>query len=528
MRVLLLNPPFLAQYGKFSRNQRSPAITKAGTFYYPIWLAYATGVLEREGHEVKLVDAVARRLSYEQVEILAKEFCPEVIVVETSTPSIYNDVSISERLKKALGHSFILLVGTHPSALPKETLQLSEEIDGVARGEYDYIVRDVARALSDAREASPSPGLSLRGRGEYEALARVSGLSFRENPHPNPPRGQGGRIRHNPDRAPIENLDELPFVSKVYKRHLNVWDYFFGGAQYPMVHIISGRGCPNRCVWCVWPQTLHGRRFRARSAENVVDEMEFIAQEMPEVKDIGFEDDTFTVDQKRVVEICDLILARGLKVSWYANVRVNLRLETMLKMKAAGCRFLIVGFESGSPEILKQIRKGITVNQSREFMKNARKAGLLVHGCMVAGNPGETKETLQQSLDLAMELNPDTMQFFPMMVYPGTEAYQWAKENGYLITQNFPEWITPEGLHNTVVTTPELSAQEVVEWCDNARRQYYLRPSYLWYKFKQTLFCRTERERNLRQFKSFYRYLLRGSFNGKYQRMRKHADALLG
>jgi len=488
VKVLLLNPPFLSRYGKFSRNQRSPAITKAGTFYYPIWLAYATGVLEQEGHKAKLLDAVARRMNYADVEDFARGFGPELIVVETSTPSIYNDAEIAARLKQALDERpFTLLVGTHPSALPEETLRLNKLLDGVARGEYDYIVRDIARVLSD---------------GTKQDMETVEGLSFRN---------EKGGIQHNPPRAPIVNLDELPFVSEVYKKHLNIYDYFFGGAQYPVVQIISGRGCPNRCVWCVWPQVLHGRKFRPRSAENVVDELEFISKEMSEIKDIGFEDDTLTIDQKRTMQICDLIQDRKLRVSWYANVRVDLRYETMIKMKAAGCRFMIVGFESGSSEILKNIRKGITLEKSRRFMENARKSGILVHGCFVAGNPGETRETLQKTLDFAMELSPDTVQFFPMMVYPGTEAYEWAKRRGYLITEDFSEWVTEEGLHNCVVSTPELSNREVVEWCDTARRKYYLRPRYIWYKFWQTLLVPTERVRNIKQLRNFYKYLIRGS-----------------
>ncbi|MCD6100311.1 MAG: radical SAM protein [Candidatus Marinimicrobia bacterium] len=489
MKILLLNPPFLSRYGRFSRNQRSPAITKAGTFYYPIWLAYATGVLEREGHQVKLLDAVARRMNYGDVEDFAKEFQPELIVVETSTPSIYNDAEIGARLKYFLGKKpFVFLVGTHPSTLPEETLKLNELLDGVARGEYDYIVRDLARVLSDGRR---------------QDLETVEGLSFRD---------EKGEICHNPPRAPIVNLDALPFVSEVYKKHLNIYDYFFGGAQYPVVQIISGRGCPNRCVWCVWPQVLHGRRFRPRSAQNVVDELEFISKEMPEVKDIGFEDDTLTIDQRRTVEICDMIMQRGLKVSWYANIRVNLKLETMLKMKKAGCRFLIAGFESGSQEILRNIRKGITLEMSRRFMENARKAKLLVHGCFVAGNPGETKETLEQTLNFALQLNPDTAQFFPMMVYPGTEAYEWAKRNGYLDTEDFAKWVTEDGLHNCVVSTPEMTSRELVEWCDMARRVYYLRLRYIFYKLWQTLLIPSERVRNIKQLRHFYKYLFRGSF----------------
>jgi len=240
--------------------------------------------------------------------------------------------------------------------------------------------------------------------------------------------------------------------------------------------------------------------------------LDFIVKEMPEVRDVGFEDDTLTIGQKRTVEICDMILKRGLKISWYANVRVGLRYETMIKMKKAGCRMMISGFESGSQEILRNIKKGITLEKSRRFMKGAKKAGILVHGCFVAGNPGETKDTLKQTLDFAMELKTDTVQFFPMMVYPGTEAYEWTKKNGYLDTEDFSKWVTEDGLHNCVVSTPEMTNKELVEWCDTARRKFYLNPHYIWYKFWQTLLVPSERVRNIKQLRNFYKYLFRGSF----------------
>ncbi len=231
--------------------------------------------------------------------------------------------------------------------------------------------------------------------------------------------------------------------------------------------------------------------------------MEYVSKELPEVKDIGFEDDTFSADQRRVIEICELIVKRNLKVSWYANVRATLRYETMKAMKKAGCRFLIVGFESGNQKILNNIKKEITLEHSIRFAENAQRAGLLVHGCMVVGSPGETRKTMEETLTFAKRLNSDTMQFFPMMVYPGTDAYRWAEENGYLTTKDFSKWVTATGYHNCVVSTPELSSKDLVNFCDGARREYCLRPRYVAYKAWQTLTSPSERERNVRQLKNF-------------------------
>ena len=479
MNVLMLNPPFK---GRFSRTSRSPAVTLGGTIYYPFWLAYATGVLEQNGFEVSLVDAPAQGLSVADVIERVKKKPPQLIVVDTSTPSIYSDVKVAEQLKESFPSSFVALVGTHPSALPGETLKLSEKVDAVAVGEYDYTMRDLALCLQKGSD-----------------LRTVDGLVFRE----------GKQITRNKPRVLIENVDELPFVSQVYKRHLNVRDYYFAAANYPMVMIITGRGCPYKCFFCVYPQTFHSRKYRPRSAASVVDEFQWIAENLPEVKEIGIEDDTFTVDQERVREICRQILERGVKIKWYCNVRVNLELETMRCMKKAGCRLVTVGFESADQESLNRMQKGITVAQIRQFVSDTRKAGLLVHGCFIIGNPGETEETMEKSLKMARELNCDTMQFFPLLVYPGTEAYRWAQENGCLNSESFADWADDAGMYRSVLDIPGLPAEKIEAFCLRANREYYLRPAYMLMKLKQLIFGPREIRRTLTGAITYFRRLPR-------------------
>ena len=479
MNVLMLNPPFK---GRFSRTSRSPAVTLGGTIYYPFWLAYATGVLEQSGFEVSLVDAPAQGLSVADVIERVKKKPPQLIVVDTSTPSIYSDVKVAEQLKESFPSSFVALVGTHPSALPGETLKLSEKVDAVAVGEYDYTMRDLALCLQKGSD-----------------LRTVDGLVFRE----------GKQIIRSKPRVLIENVDELPFVSQVYKRHLNVRDYYFAAANYPMVMIITGRGCPYKCFFCVYPQTFHSRKYRPRSAANVVDEFQWIVQNLPEVKEIGIEDDTFTVDQERVREICRQILERAVKIKWYCNVRVNLELETMRWMKKAGCRLVTVGFESADQESLNRMQKGITVAQIRQFVSDTRKAGLLVHGCFIIGNPGETEETMEKSLKMARELNCDTMQFFPLLVYPGTEAYRWAQENGCLNSESFADWADDAGMYRSVLNIPGLPAEKIEAFCLRANREYYLRPGYMLMKLKQLIFGPREIRRTLTGAITYFRRLPR-------------------
>jgi anaerobic magnesium-protoporphyrin IX monomethyl ester cyclase len=480
MKILLLNPPYLK---KFSRPQRSPAVTKSGTLYFPMWLAYATGVLEHSGFEVDFMDAPAEGDTFDKVLLRARGFDPKLIVVDTSTPSIFNDVEIAGRLKDNLPKAFVILVGTHVSALPEDTLKIDKRVDGVARQEYDYTLRELAFAWKNGNDVKD-----------------VAGISYR----------QGDTIIDNPQRPFIEDLDEIPFVSAIYKKFLKIENYFNPNALYPMVTITTSRGCPFRCTFCVYPQTLMGRRFRLRSIENVVDEMEYIVENFPKAKAIFFEDDTLTVNKQRCIQLSEEIIKRGIKISWTANARVGLNFETMKKMKDAGCRCLCVGFESGSQPILDNVKKAIRLEEMFKFMKDAKKAGLLIHGCFMVGLPGETKETVKQTLKLAKKLNPDTVQFYPVMVYPGTEAYDWYQRRGFISTQDFSKWLTPKGLHNTVIQTEELSSEEIVRFCDDARRAFYLRPRYLFYKVGQMIRHPKEIRRTIKSARTFWRYLFKG------------------
>lgn len=487
MRVLLLNPPFKTEHGKYSRDQRSPAITKSGTLYYPVWLAYATGILERAGYAAKLLDACADLIPLEQTVAIVADYAPDVVVLNTSTPSIHNDVRVAEEIKRRLPQSFIVCVGTHPSALPAETLALTAAINAVARREYDYTILDLVRTLE-----------------QQLALAGVLGITYRDS--------ITGELISNPDRPLIENLDELPFAAEVYKKHLTVGHYFFAAAEYPMVMIFTGRGCPNRCFFCVYPQVFHGReQYRLRSPENVVAEFEYIIENFPSVKAIGIEDDTFTADLVRAREICELLIHKQInkKISWWVNVRVTLDLATMQLMKKAGCNLLIAGFESGSQSVLTRMNKGVTVEQSVQYAKNAREAGLKVHGCFMVGNPGETKESMQETLALALRLNTDTAQFFPLMVYPGTEAFDWAQQNNLLQTEDYSQWVTEQGLHNCVIALPAISSQELVAFCDVARRRYYLRVSYIVSKLVQAVRSKDERKRIFKSARRFVGFLIK-------------------
>lgn len=479
MRAAVVNPPFLN--GRFSRTSRSPAINKSGTLYWPFWLAHGTGALEAAGHEVLFLDCPATGMDDEALLERVQAFRPGLVVVDTSTPSIYSDLRVASMLKKAVPGAIVLLTGTHASALPELCLGLAPTLDGVAAGEYDHTLADAAAAIEGGT-----------------SLDRVAGLVLLRD-----------RLAvKTPERPPIGDLDSLPFLADVYRRHLRPENYFFAAARYPSVMTITSRGCPFRCSFCVWPQVMHRGLYRTRSARHVAEEFGLFAEYFPEVQEIVVEDDTFSADSRRVEEISRELIRSGNRLPWTANTRANLSLEAMRLMKAAGCRLIIVGYESGSQEILDGVTKGTTVDQNLEFASRARKAGLLVHGCFMAGNPGETEETLEATLSAAVRLRPDTAQFFPIMAYPGTRLYAQFEKEGRITTEDFRQWVTPEGLHNCIVNLPGLPASRLVDWCDEARRRFYLRPSYLVYKAVQCLTRpRTEGRRTLLAFRTFRRHL---------------------
>lgn len=485
MKVYFVNPPFKAEYGKFSRENRSPACTRSGTLYYPLWLIYAAAVCEKDGFDIRFLDAPAAPLNEQQaMEIILREGAGTALfVISTSTPSIYSDIAFAEKIKEQYPNAVFLLVGTHPSALPEETLNISDKIDAVARKEFDYIVRDMARALRD--------GQGIEG---------VQGITYRKD----------GKIVANPDMPYITDLDEIPFAAKFIKEHLNERDYFFAAASYPEIQLFTGRGCMAHCNFCVYPQTMHGHAYRLRSPENVVAEFQYIADNFPDVKEVVIEDDTFTAKKERVLKICKLLIEKGLhkRLKWLCNARVNLDYETMKAMKAAGCHLIIPGIESGSQQILNNIKKGTTLKLIEDYIANAKKAGLMVHACYMVGNNGETKETMEETFQLALRLNTDTAQFYPLLPFPGTEAYGWAKINGY-IKGGYADYVKEDGTINCVLELPNITSQEMVDFCDNARKRYYFRPRYIAHRLWVGLRNPDDLKRSLKAFSSLKKFLLK-------------------
>lgn len=424
---------------------------------YPDWLAYAAGVLEKDGFEVGFRDFIAEGGQLEDVARWIGEYKPRLMVLDATTPSIFSDIDCARMCKQASPETHITFVGPHVSVFGKETLEDSRgAIDSVARGEYDYTVRDLARGLSGG-----------------DGLECVKGITW----------GERGAIRENPAQPIIENLDEIPFPAW---RHLDVRRYRNNTYLFPYLDQISGRGCPNQCTFCQWPQVMHGRRYRYCSPERVVAElMENVARF--KVQEVFFEDDTLTANRQRLRKICELILQSGRRVVWSCNSRVDWAdLDLMKMMKTAGCRMLLIGPESGSQRILDNVRKGITLDQTRQFVDLARKAGLTTHSCWVVGLPGETKESVAQTIAFAKELDTDTVQASSVMPQVGTELYDWAVQNGFIKMNSWRDYAV-EGEQTAVMEYPGLSQAEMNAAVNRFLRDYYFQPHVVLRLLRQSL-----------------------------------------
>ncbi len=344
MKILVLNPPF---YPKFSRSSRSPAVTKSGTIYYPIWLAYATGYLESNGYEVKLYDAPAKSATTDDVKKICEEFKPDLIISDTSTPSIDSDLSVAKEIKSEFPEIKYCLVGTHATAMAEDIISENSAIDFVARREYEETTLEIVKYLE---------GVVL--------LENIKGLTYRDL----------DKVISNEDRPFIKDLDKLPLLADVYEKHLDIEDYFYAHVSYPTVSIFASRGCPSRCNYCVYSQVLFGKDFRSRSAKNLFREMQLIQEKFPAVKEVLIDDDNFSVDENNVKDFCEMMISSNIKLKWIVQARVTLNIDVMRLMKKAGCILIVAGFESGNQQILDNVNKGITLEMSRTFMKNAKKS----------------------------------------------------------------------------------------------------------------------------------------------------------
>jgi hopanoid biosynthesis associated radical SAM protein HpnJ len=461
MKTLLLNPPSFENFdgGASSRYQATREIT---SFWYPVWLAYPAGLIEKS----RLLDAPAHGISPEETVRISRDY--DFVVIFTSTPGFKSDIRLAELMKAANPSIKVAFVGPHVTVRTEESLRASSAIDFIARKEFDYSVTEFAQGMR---------------------IEDIAGISFRKD----------GRVVHNADRPILRDLDALPFAVEIYKRDLDITRYNIPYLRHPYVSFYTSRGCPAQCAFCLWPQTMSGHEWRTRSVPNVIAEVEKALVLFPEANEVFFDDDTFTWRKSRVLEICSMF--KPLNFTWSCNSRVTADYETLKAMKQAGCRLLIVGFESGDPEILKNIKKGATVEQALTFMKNCKSLGLTVHGDFQIGHPGETRETIERTMRFAMQLDPETIQVSISHPYPGTDFYNYLEKHGYLTSAEMTDEL---GHQLPNIQYPGLSRKEIVEAVEKFYARYYFRPRIIFRILSHSIFNARERKRLFKEAKEFF------------------------
>lgn len=465
-KTLFLSPPSFDGFdgGAGSRYQARREIT---SYWYPTWLAQPAAMVPGS----KLVDAAPHGLTVEDVLGLARDY--ELIIMHTSTPSLLNDIECARALKAQKPSLKVGFIGAHVAVLPEQTLQAAPDIDFVCRHEFDYTCLELA---------------------EDRPWNEILGLSYRDSE---------GKLCRTEDRPLIHNWDSMPSVLPVYARDLDITKYFIGYLLHPYVSFYTGRGCPAKCTFCLWPQTIGGHQYRTKSPAAVGRELEEAKSLFGDtVREYMFDDDTFTIDPERAIEISKHL--KRLKLTWSCNARAHADYETLKTLRDNGLRLLLVGFESGNQQILNGIKKGLRLETAREFMANCRKLGIKVHGTFIIGLPVETPETIEETIRFACELDPHTIQVSIAAPYPGTELYDQAVRNDWFARDRL---VSISGIQTSTLQYPHLSTGQIEDAVARMYQRFYFRPGPVSRIVKEMAVDPQMLVRRLREGGEFFSYL---------------------
>ena len=467
MRTLFLQAPSFDGFdgGAGSRYQAKREIK---SFWYPTWLAQPAALVENS----KLIDAPPHKASLAEVVAQAKDF--DLVVAHTSVPSFRSDVKVIEALKDANPNLKAGLIGAKVAVNAEGALRDAAAVDFVARNEFDFTIKDVADDLP---------------------WNEIKGLSYRN---------KQDVIFHNLDRPMIENMDSLPFVTPIYKRDLVMENYFIGYLKHPYISIYTGRGCKSRCTFCLWPQTVGGHKYRTRSVGHVVEEIKWAMKAFPQTKEFFFDDDTFTDDLPRAEAIATELGKLG--VTWSCNAKANVPYQSLKKLKDGGLRLLLVGYESGNQQILHNIKKGMRIEVAEKFTKDCHALGIGIHGTFILGLPGESRETIRQTIEFAKRINPHTIQVSLAAPYPGTFLYNQALENGWLDAAN-AELVDDSGIQIAPLHYSHLSHEEIFKSLEQFYRSFYFRPSKIGSIVGEMITQPDMMKRRLREGVEFFQFL---------------------
>jgi len=467
MRTLFLQAPSFDGFdgGAGARYQMRREVQ---SFWYPTWLAQPAALVNGS----KLIDAPPHRMKFKDVAPQATS--RDLVVLHTSTPSFSADVKVAEALKALKPTLKIGMIGAKVAVEPEASLKASRAIDFVARNEFDFTIKEVA---------------------EGRDFDRVAGLSWRN---------ANDVVVHNVDRAVLEDMDALPFVTPVYKRDLVIENYFGGYLKHPYISFYTGRGCKSRCTFCLWPQTIGGHKYRTRSVGNVIEEVTWAQKAFPQVKEFFFDDDTLTDNLPRVEALAREIGKLG--IVWSCNAKANVPRSTLKVLKDNGLRLLLVGYESGNQKILHNIKKGMRVDVAKRFAKDCRELGIVTHGTFILGLPGETKETIEETIRFAVEINPHTIQVSLAAPYPGTVLHKQALENHWLVDEN-ADLLTERGTQVASLSYPHLSHSEIFQSVDDFYKRFYFRAPKIAAIANEMIRSPEVLRRRLREGVEFFRFL---------------------
>ena len=467
LRTLFLQAPSFDGFdgGAGSRYQAKREIR---SFWYPTWLAQPAALVEGS----KLIDAPPHRTRLDEVTAIARDY--DLVVVHTSVPSFKSDVKVIEAMKAANPQLKAGLIGAKVAVQPDRSLLEAPCVDFVARNEFDFTIKEVADEVP---------------------WSQIQGLSWRN---------ARGVVTHNPDRPILEQMDNLPWVTPVYQRDLKIENYFIGYLKHPYISIYTGRGCKSRCTFCLWPQTVGGHRYRTRSVEHVVEEIAWAQKAFPQVKEFFFDDDTFTDDLRRAEAIAKELGKLG--VTWSCNAKANVPRETLKKLKDGGLRLLLVGYESGNQQILHNIKKGMRIEVAERFTRDCHDLGIAIHGTFILGLPGETRETIEETVKWAAKINPHTIQVSLAAPYPGTFLYDQAVQNGWLDAEH-AELVDEHGIQIAPLHYPDLSHQEIFDSVETFYKKFYFRAGKIASIVGEMVTSPDMMKRRLREGVEFFQFL---------------------
>lgn len=403
---------------------------------FPFFLSYANALLKYHCYESYLIDSIAEQENCDQFAGHIKLFAPDLLVVETSTPSLPDDIAVLEKLKHDMR---IVLCG--PLLLLEDPLFMEKNdfVTYILTGEYEQTLLELVNALE-------------RGTG----VEGVAGLIYRN---------ANGEVVKNPRRELVD-INHLLWPERETLPYFSYCD-LVGDIPAPSAQMLSSRGCPFKCTFCLWPQTMFaGRNFRARNSTDVADEMEYLVKVL-NFSSVYFDDDTTNIGRERMLELCSNIMRRGLDtVPWAMMARADLMDEVVLEaLKSAGLCAVKYGVESTSQHLLDGVNKQMDINKTIVAIKNTKRLGIHIHLTFTLGLPGETAQTLEKTINDAIAFDPFSLQFSINTPYPGTEIYQTLFEKGYIVETDFTKF---DGHYNGVVCTKDLSPVQLLEAKDRA------------------------------------------------------------